>query len=53
MAKGIPGSSHTRYQLSAVRKDTMASKFHGTKAKPVDKLTKGDHYDKPKGKKGC
>jgi len=49
MAKGIPGSSHTRYQLGQVRKDTqVASKYHPTsvKASKGQTATKGS-------KKGC
>ena len=49
MAKGIPGSSHTRYQIGRVREDTkpMASKYHPTSAK----ASKGQTATK--GKKGC
>lgn len=34
MAPGIKGSSHTRYSLGSVRKDTMGSKYVGNCPKP-------------------
>jgi len=48
MAPGIKGSSHTRYQLGAVRTDTLP------RLKPIGAMSMGKGKGKGKGgKRGC